>query len=153
MLALITYCDFKFRAVYWWIFPVFFSALVAICLEQYSAKDIMANWLINSAYIMIVILSAVLVVKGIKKKPFSKLIGLGDILFLLCVAVFFVPLSFVFFVIASSIFALFFSFISRYTKNSFGPSIPLAGLQSVFFGLSLPFANYIQDDILLLLPF
>jgi hypothetical protein len=67
-------------------------------------------------------------------------------LFLLCLTIFFPPFTFAFFVVSSCICTLIVYGILKYFDIYSDTHIPLAGLQSIFFGIALPLTDHFQLD-------
>lgn len=134
-LLIIVVQDFRFRAVHWILFPALWILLVADSLINLNFRDYVLGTSINLLIILFqgVILYAYYSLQG---KPLSvivtRIIGTGDILFIILMAFAFSWTSFMFFYITGLLFALllwiFIMSISR-DKNRL---VPLAGLLALY---------------------
>src|ERR1700743_489851 len=102
VLALIFLQDVRGRAVYWFLFPLLAAALVSIRFNLHEA------W-INMVFIVVQLL-ILTVYFSLKSSQWvnitTQLLGLGDILFLVCIALYFPVLSFLLFYTGSLVGAL-----------------------------------------------
>lgn len=138
LLSMVVYQDFRFKGVYWIAFPLL---LVICCIYRFliSPSLLWENTVINFAFV----LSQIALVHAyfyIKYKRIVKIInvhlGLGDILFLLCISPLFSLLSYIVFYSVS----LFISLIATLVYISISKKqllIPLAGFQAVILMITL----------------
>lgn len=125
-LLVVFYQDLKFRAVYWWLFPV-----LAIGSYFYSSKTISIHeWKINFLFIGLQLLGVYLYF-CLKNKALVSLknieLGLGDILMFLVLALWFTPINFILFFISSLFSITLIMLLFRLNKST---CIPLAGIQA-----------------------
>ncbi|MGF7073856.1 hypothetical protein ABIC84_001794 [Mucilaginibacter sp. 3215] len=128
--------DFKSRSVYWFWMPVL--ALTFIGLNSFRVGNMTDYWwpvLCNLDFIalQLIILSAYY---SLRKKQFinitERLLGWGDILFLISIAFYLSALNFVFFYVTSLIAVLFCWGVWRLISGKADRFIPLAGFHAVF---------------------
>jgi hypothetical protein len=142
LLSAIAYQDYKARSVGWIFFPLLAGAGIALsCMALHSIQNALLNALPNIGFIalQILLLKLYFRVKDPKTTAFiDNKIGLGDILFLLAASFFLSPLNFILFYLLSLIFAVLL-WLCRTITNSRSEqwSIPLAGIQSIFFALTI----------------
>ncbi len=132
VLGFITYEDFKFRAVTWYLFPLLALIILIEDIVVYTTAMSLHVFVINFLFI-IVQLIAVTLYLSIKNKKWvwiwEQYLGLGDILFLLVLCLFFSPVNLVVFYISSLLLTVIAVLLLRKIYPSF-VIIPLAGLQS-----------------------
>lgn len=146
-LAFIIYEDFKYRAIHWW--WLVFITLLGIYGMQISLKSVCYN--------ILFIISQILIINtyfSIKHKEIINItntyLGLGDILFFISIAFYFMPVDYIHFHIYALVFTLLISSISIYTQPLNGKlkTIPLAGYMSIFFCLYLILKSLKLYDII-----
>ena len=125
----IIYEDFKFRAIHWyWLLLVL--AFGFLHFGFHGKQSLINLVLLGFQYAFISFYFSV------KEKRIvnivDKYLGLGDILFLLPLALFFSPANFLLFLILSLIGTLCAVVITRIINKSNYSTIPLAGFQSIF---------------------
>jgi phosphoglycerol transferase MdoB-like AlkP superfamily enzyme len=132
-LILIFYQDMRYRAVYWWCFPVLMLLLIFIKQTYVGMEDT----LIDTGFVLLffafqmILLWAYFAIKN--KKPvniFKHYLGLGDVLFLVALAGYLSPVNYVLFYIASLVVVLLYTLIEQKLYKQVNPQIPLAGLQA-----------------------
>jgi hypothetical protein len=138
VLLTITYDDFKHRSVRLMLFPVLAALLFFARIRQQPRLQILWDCSMNLVYIFFLSGVCYLYLKiRYKKVLWSHFVGMGDILFILCLAIWFEP---VYFIVFNSItfFAamLFHVVLSRYSEayKKF-ETVPLAGYQSFCFSI------------------
>lgn len=124
----ISYQDFRFRAVSWYLFPISFLLIVIRNLHQVTAELLLENLGLNMLFILIQVstLLAYFAIKKISVKQFlNQYMGIGDLLFfvLMSVAIPFPALPV--FMVFSLVLSLFLGITSFKNKT-----IPLAGIQA-----------------------
>jgi hypothetical protein len=137
LLILISYQDFKYRAVSWILFPVLTGLFV---LDHFTYRTFTLSrfaFFFNLTFIMLQLV-LLTVYFSVKNKKYVKIweahLGLGDILFFVILSLILTPFNFLLFYISSLVMALAFVFIS--SKNTATPlTIPLAGIQSALLAL------------------
>ena len=131
--AIIFLQDFLFRAVHGLLFALLAILGVVTQLLHVPVGEFAVNCLINviSVSIQIGITIAILRLSG--KTEILKMIGYGDLLFLLCCCLLFAPFSLLFFLVtsfsASLLLHLAFARSKRYMQR--GATVALAGWQSL----------------------
>jgi hypothetical protein len=138
-LGSILYLDFKYRAVYWIIFPILSIALAFLKQMQVGTETALIDtgWNVIFFSIQLLLLWFYFSVKD--KRVYSIVnskLGLGDILFLTSVSLYLSPLNYCAFYIVSLLFTLCFVCFSKVLKGKMA-EIPLAGLQALGFALLL----------------
>lgn len=135
LLLLIFIQDWKFRGVWWPVFPVVFiiQALYSIKIIGYS--ELLPIFLINGLILItqLVILYLYLVIKKKKlKNPlFKEYLGWGDVLMVLVLTIAFSPLNFIVFLLSGLLLSLLVVFLSRGKLKT----IPLAGILALAYGI------------------
>lgn len=154
-LVLIGYQDLRYRAVYWFCFPVLAGGLFII-------KGMLMGFhesITDTAYALVFLLAQLVLLWGyfsLKNRRMINLtkehLGLGDILFLIAVAFYLSPGNYVLFYVMSLFLVLIYAICSSFFKvSSKAETIPLAGLQAILFavlilaGKFLPFMS-LRDD-------
>lgn len=137
--------DFKFRAVYWWLFLLLFVVLGQV-------KLLAANWplLLNDLGYNVTFVGLQLICLSIyfsiKARHwvnlFNGYFGLGDLLFLLSIAVYFSFFNYILFYLSSLLICVLGSLLVAVFKSDFKTSIPLAGMQAILFGLFMGFEYF-----------
>lgn len=127
-LGAIAYQDIKDRWVWWFLYPI--TAYVGGVL--YSLESFMDVYLyailINLSMLGLVFLFVYGYARLIAKKPFKEMIGLGDLMLFMALAVSFPPWSFLVIVFFSSIFAMAVHELIKKKQTT----IPAAGYISLF---------------------
>lgn len=134
-LLLIVYQDFKFKAVSAWIFLVLLVALSVEVYKEDGLQILLSNLKYNLLFIssQFLLLTLYFSVKAKKfKNVFKELIGIGDLIFLISIAVYFNVYSFVVFYMLSLIFTLTLKLMMNIYSKSQTRLIPLAGFQAAF---------------------
>lgn len=138
VLAGITYQDFRYRGIYWWMFPILFILLVLNTLHA-SNVELMLSSALSSCFflgIQLVLLMAYLSLKrGRIVNIFSGFFGLGDLLFLLSITVVFSFLNYLMFYMISLLIVISLSSFSVSKLQGKDYKIPLAGYQAIFLNI------------------
>lgn len=139
-LLLVSLQDFKYREVYWWVFPY----LIAVSIWFNQSLMTIESVTYNSIFMLIQLISVVfyLLLKNRKKNSGSLkgYLGLGDILFFIVLIVSFSALNFVVYYMLS----LFVAALATTAYNFFTHkkvTVPLAGIQSAGLILLLIICN------------
>lgn len=150
-LGFITYEDFRYRAITWFVFPL--AATVIIADNIYSETMVLVDIFLNVFYIAVQLI-IITVYLSIKNKRFVRIwtgyLGAGDILFFLILCLFFSPVNFVLFYLGSLVITVIVVVVMRKFHSSFS-LIPLAGIQSallailIIIGLFQNSVNYKVD--------
>ena len=139
-LGFLAYQDFKHRAISW-IGPVVIFGLLAFKgLLALSFSKLGNMFLINELilFVQFGILILYFKMKGYTFKSFwEQVMGVGDLLFLVCIAAAFAPFNFILFLLAGLIFTMLGYGFMTILKIGKGKPIPFAGMLSVFMILLL----------------
>jgi hypothetical protein len=132
------YQDFKYRGISWYSFPLL--CLLLICINPHFNSSSML-W--NLGFIVLVFSLLTLwfsIRTGAPVNFLDSYIGLGDVLFLVCLSVYFSPMNFFLFYLTSllliAVATLFYQLSNK--KDHF--TVPLAGLQGIGLLLLLLFS-------------
>ncbi len=138
LLCWVAYEDFKFRAVSWWIFPLILSA------AMYYPASIHVAWhqfLMNLGLVLLMTLMLMLYVYiklGTLKHFFAQMIGAADIFLWVVLTPLLPVMLFVMLYTVSLLFALAaHGLLKRFTFYGEKSSVPLAGLQAIFFAIMI----------------
>ncbi len=136
-LTMIAIQDYRSRSVYWFFFPLLgLSGIAQSILEIKSTSQSFLYAFFNLFFLLLqfCVLKFYFFLRQRKKmKLIDKKIGSGDVLFLIAICFFFSPVNFIAFYITSLLFTVIvYGVNSRIRKSSMG-TVPLAGLQAVFF--------------------
>ena len=132
--------DMRWRAVYWWMYPVLLACLLADRLQAVASMDILRDGGWNLAFLGIqyLLLSVYFLIrKGRWIVLTRSYLGWGDILLLLCLCCYLPPLYVFLFYMLSLIVVLALSAIVISTRRHPGWKIPLAGLQALMLAMLL----------------
>lgn len=142
ILIIIARQDFKYRTVEIWTFPALFFLLFSLNIQRIQFSLILKYLTINVLYTSIVLsLSFLLLLIRRKRINIFQLIGLGDLLFIICVCIYFCPLFyFLLFVISNLTILIFHNLIC--SKET----IPLAGYQSAALALLIPYLEFFKPN-------
>lgn len=141
--------DLKYRAVYWFLFPLLASLFILTNLLQHlSYSSIAANTAVNAGFLLL----QLLLISGYFSLKYRRwtnitrdLLGWGDILLLLSIAFYFPPLNFLAFYLGSLALILVILTIWKIVDRQF-KQIPLAGLQAAILAVLLVFC-WIHPEI------
>jgi hypothetical protein len=133
--------DLFSRSLHWFLFPLLAGALAVLQYERSHNFSMM--WQAAAINIGFILLQLLLVSAyfSIRTKKLANvangLLGLGDILFLLSITIYFSVLNFLAFYIFSLVITLLFWTIWQSSSPKANKTIPLAGIQSFLFILVL----------------
>ena len=156
MLA-IAYQDFKYRTIHWFLFLLIcvlfiIDALTSMSLILY-AKNVYCNLILIAFQFSL--LCSFYVIKGRNLKLIvNKIIGTGDILFILLLSLFFSWHSFLFYYIGGLVFSIIIWLLLKHILIIEEEFVPFAGLMAVFciliiiVELIIPLYNRFNDSIL-----
>lgn len=135
-LLAIAYFDFKMRAVYTWLFPVLGLSLLLLKMQELRPVLIDKQIGINFFFLFLQFAGLQLYFKiktGLWGQIMDKKMGWGDVVFLLCIALYLPFLLFFAFYVFSLIVILgITACLPKWRMSTVG--IPLAGCQAVLFG-------------------
>ena len=132
--------DFRYRAIYAWLFLLLFVVLGCLKLLQGTWMVMLADLGYNTAFLaaQILLLSIYFSIKHRRWINIFKVhFGLGDLLFLLSISVYFSFFNYVLFYLLSLTCSVLASLLINVYVKSFKNSIPLAGIQAVVFALCI----------------
>lgn len=126
--------DFRSRSVYAFLLPAAGTCFLLSVYETWSGAQVLENMLMNSLILGVVFSLAWLFV-CLKRKALTGFInehiGLGDIIFLFCLAPVFSVMNFILFFVAGTTFCLIASILVGEIRQQPWQRIPYAGLLSV----------------------
>lgn len=137
-LGIIFYQDWKERMVSWILFPTAFLLEIGYFSSLIPLQDLFFHFAVNLIIILSLLMGMIFYLFfRFRRKRFRlwEYFGCGDLLFLLVLAIGFSPFNFVLFTILSLSFSLLLSFFLLHKNNT----VPLAGFQSIVYGLFLLF--------------
>jgi len=143
ILGILFFQDLKKRKVSVWILMLGIGLGGFLNYQAQQPIVFLSNCLINITFILLIFLVLWLYATLKMKKNIFQVFGKGDLLFFILLAISLPILSFLMVFIFSTIFALLVFMIlkNRMTENT----VPLAGLQALFFGLILIANNFVPS--------
>ncbi|RYE25519.1 MAG: hypothetical protein EOP51_03885 [Sphingobacteriales bacterium] len=135
-LLFIAWQDFKYRAVYWWLFIVLLFTLTVIKLEQSNWAIFYQDFLTNSGFLLLQILTLNIyfsIKQGKLINLFNGYFGLGDLFFLLAIAAYFSFVNYLLFYTGSLLIIMAINITGKRREYK----IPLAGEQALLFSILL----------------
>lgn len=155
MLGILSWQDFRTRRISGWLLPVLALVLFLSAFQKNSMREIGIGFSLNLTFLCIQFLF-VWIWFSLKQRKFSKLIdtqiGLGDVLFMMCIALAFSPANFMLFYVAGMIGTLVVTLVVRSTMANHKSEIPLAGAIAIplivlcAWKLADPSANFYNDE-------
>lgn len=142
ILLFIFYLDLRYRAIYWFIFPLLLVLILTMVIQQKPVDLLFLDAAANFVFLLlqIFILTVYFSIKEQKWVNITKgLLNWGDLLFLLCIAFYMNPSQYVLFYVLSLILSLLLSLGILIFKKSFVAKIPLAGFQALFLAVVVIF--------------
>ena len=135
ILIIIVYQDFKYKAVSWVIFPVLLIPPLYLGFVQVGWERLWICFVTNFGFLFIqfFLLTIYISIKNKKLTDLTKgYLGLGDILFLLVLCLFFSPVNYIVFylfslIIILAVYLLYNIFKRSKQRTLFKQQIPLAG--------------------------
>lgn len=158
VLACMVYQDFKYRGIYWWMFPVLFLLMATATVQVLGFTETIAQAGKSVLFLVLqfVVLTGYISIKQKKlTNIFDGFFGLGDLLFLVVLCVGFSFLNYVLFYLLSLMLIILFTAIFGYQSTAHGKKIPLAGYQALLFMVLTaiswftPAINLLSDDHLI----
>ncbi len=129
-LGWLSWQDFRTRRIAWWLLPVLAVALLAAGLQHTPGREIGKAFALNLAFLFVQLL-LVWLWMAFREKKFSNLIntqiGLGDVLFMGCVALAFSTVNFLLFYTLGMVATLLIVVTVRLLRPHVNREIPLAG--------------------------
>jgi hypothetical protein len=140
VLAFIAWQDFKFRAVYWWLFVWLLIALAAAKYLQADWHELQHDFTINAIFLLMQIIF-LHVYFSLKERKiinlFKGYFGLGDLFFLVAIAAYFSFFNYLLFYLSSLLMVIMVNTALSYTAKRHDKKIPLAGEQAILLALLL----------------
>jgi len=128
------YQDLKYRAIYWWLFPILSLLLACRSLEAITLSGILKQAL-QSAIFLLLQFTALTVYLSFKERKltniFNGFFGLGDLLFLVSITFGFSFLNYILFYLSSLTLIILFTAILNNINKKSTEKIPLAGYQAL----------------------
>ncbi|MFD2581596.1 hypothetical protein ACFSR6_03780 [Pedobacter vanadiisoli] len=158
VLAGMVYQDFKYRGIYWWMFPVLFLLMAAATVRVLGFTATISQAVKNGLFLALqfLVLTGYISIKQKKlTNIFDGFFGLGDLLFLVVLCFGFSFLNYVLFHLLSLTLIILFTAIFGQQSKTHGKKIPLAGYQALMFMVLTaiswytPAINLLADDHLL----
>lgn len=158
VLAGMVYQDFKYRGIYWWMFPVLLLLMAAATVRVLGFTATVSQAVKSGLFLALqfVVLTGYISVKQKKLTSiFDGFFGLGDLLFLVVLCFGFSFLNYVLFYLLSLMLIILLTAIFGYHGKTHGKKIPLAGYQALLFmilmvaGWFTPHINLLADDNLI----
>jgi len=134
LLALIAAQDFKSRLISWWLLPLLIAALTIAGASGTPVRTIGFYFLVNSLLLggQVLLIMTWFAMKNRKwTNIVNTAVGLGDLLFLLCIAAAFSPLNFIAVYVAGLTLTLLAVLLIRALRPGALKEIPLAGTLSL----------------------
>src|SRR3712207_5968559 len=123
-----TYQDFRYRGITWYLFPILFSLGITwhfIRLSPFTFLDFLIN--LSIVAIQLGGVGGYIYYKyRTLRNIFDEFLGIGDVLFLICLCLFFVPTEFIIFVTLALFLSLIIVLITRLFRKEAFQTIPLA---------------------------
>jgi hypothetical protein len=154
-LGILSWQDFRSRRIAWWLLPILAGVFLFFALRKNSAEETSREFFLNLVFLVLQFL-LVRIWFSIKNKKLSRIIdtqiGLGDVLFMICIALAFSPGNFLVFYTSGMILTLIVSIIVSAFRSQTRIEIPLAGTLALplislcFWRMFDPAQNFYSDD-------
>ncbi len=154
-LGILCWQDFRSRRIAWWLLPILAVTFFLASLHINSASEIGMGFSLNITFLLIQFLF-VWIWFSLKQRKFSKLIdsqiGLGDLLFMICIAFAFSPANFMIFYTIGMILTLVVAMGVRLFRSTSKAEIPLAGALAIpllvlcSVRIIIPTTNFYSDE-------
>lgn len=158
VLAGMVYQDFRFRGIYWWLFPLLLMLFVAdaVLRSVFVSTVSAAGGNVLFLTVQVLLLSGYVSLRqGRLTNIFRGYLGLGDLLFLLCISFCFSFLNYIAFYLLSLMIVIVLTLIFSGRSRAEKQKIPLAGYQALLLILLMGARYFIngidlRSDVLLL---
>ncbi len=158
VLIAMVYQDFKFRGIYWWLFPLLLLLFVldAILRSVFVSTISAAGSNVFFLAVQVLLLSGYVSLRqGKLTNIFKGYLGLGDLLFLLCISFCFSFLNYIAFYLLSLLLVILLTLVFNGRGGAKKQKIPLAGYQALLLILLMCSRYFIKgtdfrSDIMLL---
>jgi Flp pilus assembly protein protease CpaA len=129
-LGWLSWQDFRTRRISWWLIPLLAAAFLLAGLQRTPVGEIGKAFALNLVFLFVQLL-LVWAWIALRAKKLTNLIntqiGLGDVLFMCCVALAFSTVNFLLFYTLGMVATLFLVVIARFLRPKINNEIPLAG--------------------------
>jgi Flp pilus assembly protein protease CpaA len=133
-LGILSWQDFRSRQIAWWLLPVLAVVFFLSACAKNSTREIGIGFSLNLVFLCMQFVF-VWIWFSVKEKKLSKLIdtqiGLGDVLFMICVALAFSPANFIVFCTMGMMVTLVVAIAIRLFHSTSRSEIPLAGALAI----------------------
>ena len=150
LLLVVAWQDFKFRAIYWWLFPLLICALALEKSLAVTTTDMIVDFAINVTFLTAQLLLLTLYFSIKQQKLvniFKHLFGLGDLLFLVCIAAYFSIYSYIAYYLLSLLIVLLVTLVWNNIAHLKSLKIPLAGEQAMFL-IGIKLVTYFNEQLI-----
>ena len=133
-LLLLAAQDFRSRRISWWLLPLFTLGIILVFSIDGNGRDFFYFFSLNLLFLVIqfIFLSGWYLVKNKKiTRIIDTKLGLGDVLFLICMATMFSPANFLLVYTAGMLFSLCIGVLVKFMRKNTDFEIPLAGLLAI----------------------
>lgn len=154
-LAILAWQDFRTRKIAWWLLPIIAGVLCFFALQKNSVVETGKVFSLNLVFLLLQFL-LVWIWFSLKQKKWTTIIdqqiGLGDVLFMICLALAFSPANFLIFYTVGMILTLAVALLARTVRIAVKSEIPLAGALALpLIGLCCwrmidPHRNFYSDE-------
>jgi len=133
LLFVITFQDFRFRAVSWYIFPALLGLYIA---DNYLSNGLTTGTVFFFTNLLIILIQLAgvflyFILKNWgKRAQITNYLGLGDVLFFIVLAAAFSPFGFILFIVIALLSAILWYALRMVMKKDKEITIPLAGIMS-----------------------
>ena len=136
VLCIMIFQDFKFRGITWWLFPLLLAMLLALSGLEGSFSETIYKFMMNGLFVGLQI-GLLILYFSVRRRTFTNIfqgyLGLGDLLFLVCLAAYLPLMSFAVFYVGSLLMVIVISLCVMHLLKISTNKIPLAGYQALFF--------------------
>lgn len=148
-LLFLSYQDFRYRAISWWLIPVLVLAFGYMEISTIGGDQFLANIALNLGFIVFQ-LAVLTLYFSIKNREFINIIniylGIGDVLFFVVLASVFSFVNYIFFLVTSFVLVMTGFMIFKNIKRNTNPEIPLAGAMSLILVISMACNAFVNID-------
>ncbi|TKC04529.1 hypothetical protein FA048_19510 [Pedobacter polaris] len=148
ILVFIAWQDFKFRAVYWWLFVTLLIALTGLKITHSNWQTLVYDLKCNVMFLGVQLLFLTLYFSIKEKKMvniFHSYFGLGDLFFLLSITTYFSFFNYVVYYLISLFVIILMSIAVHILVKSASAKIPLAGEQALLLMVFMLVDGFVQN--------
>lgn len=131
LLLIAAYQDFKWRGIHWIIIPFLAGLFLFFSARENTLKEVLNNAFINVCFVLLqfLLISIWFSIKSGKLVNVLKQhIGIGDLLFFVCLCFAFSPVNFILFMITALMLSLIIHLVILLIVKNADRTVPLAGL-------------------------